>query len=65
MRITIEIEASKTIIETMQRSGFTVASDGAGMQIKVPHAPNITNRKTRIVFNEIVEPIKQLTEELS
>ena len=48
--VLLEVDVSKTIAETMQRNGFTVAQDGSHMQIKVPNTPAIPQRKTKIVF---------------
>ena len=41
---------SQTIMETMRRTGFTVAQDGAAMQIKVPNSPSIPQRKSKVTF---------------
>lgn len=52
LRIVIDVEASKTIAETMKRTGFTVLPDGSAMKIQVPNAPTIPKRKVKMVFNE-------------
>lgn len=49
-KIVIDIEVSKTIAETIQRSGFSVCPDGNGMQVRVGNAPPIPKRKTMITF---------------
>jgi hypothetical protein len=50
LKITIEVDVSKTIAETMQRNGFSACPDGSAMQIKIPNAPAIPKRKTKVVF---------------
>ncbi len=50
--IVIEVDASQTIMETMKRTGFTVAQDGTSMQIKIPNTPNIPQRKLKVTFLE-------------
>jgi len=51
-RVYVEVDVSRTIAETIQRNGFQVCPDGSAMQIKVPHAPTIPQRKTKVVFVE-------------
>ena len=48
--VTIEVDVSKTLAETMQRSGFQVCPDGTAMQVKIPNAPPVTKRKTKVKF---------------
>lgn len=52
VHITIDLEVSKTIAQTMERAGFTVLPDGSAMKIQVPNAPTIPKRKVKIVFEE-------------
>lgn len=51
IKITIEVEVSKSMAETMQRSGFTVCPDGSAMQVKVGNSPAIPKRKTKVVYD--------------
>ncbi len=60
MLVMLEMDVSKTIARTMQRSGFILAPDGSSMQIKVPNCPTIPQRKTHIAFVE--DPNGGLTE---
>jgi hypothetical protein len=62
MKLTIlmEVDVSKTIAETMQRSGFTLALDGSAMQVKVHNCPPIPQRKTRVVFVQNGPSLTQL-----
>ena len=50
--ILLEVDVSATLAGTMQRSGFTLAPDGTGMQIKIPNSPSIPQRKINTVFVE-------------
>lgn len=52
LRVVIEVDVSATIAATMQRNGFTACQDGSSMQIKVPNAPSIPQRKTKVLFIE-------------
>jgi hypothetical protein len=59
LRIEIEVDVSKTLAETMKRTGFIVCNDGSAMQVKIPNSPAIPKRKTQIVFvDEQVAPSK-------
>lgn len=53
LRITVEVEVSKTIAETMKRTGFEACPDGSAMQIKIPNAPPIPKRKTKVTFESV------------
>lgn len=55
MRVTIEVDVSKTVAETMQRNGFNLCKDGSAMQVKVGNAPAIPRRKTKVNFEPINE----------
>lgn len=50
MLVLLEVEVSKTLAETMQRAGFTLAPDGTNLQVKVAHSPAVPQRKTKVVF---------------
>lgn len=50
LRVYVEVDVSKTIAETIKRNGFNVCPDGSAMQVKVPNAPVIPGRKTKVVF---------------
>lgn len=52
LRMYIEANVSKTVAETMQRSGFSMEPDGSGMKIKIPNTPTITRRKLKVHFVE-------------
>lgn len=58
LRVVLEVEVSESLAATMQRNGFVVCRDGSAMQVRVPHAPAIPKRKTRVVFTE--NPADQL-----
>ena len=53
LKVVIEVEVSKSMAETMERSGFTVCPDGSAMQVKVGNSPAIPKRKTSILFENI------------
>ena len=53
--VTIEVDVSKTMAETMKRNGFHVCVDGSAMQIKIPNSPAIPARKTKVTFSETKE----------
>jgi hypothetical protein len=55
MRITIDVNVSKTLAQTMKRNGFNVIPEGTGLAIRIPNSPAITKSKTQITFNEITE----------
>ncbi len=50
MLVLLEVEVSKTVAETMQRTGFELSPDGTCLQVKVPNSPAIPQRKTKVVF---------------
>lgn len=54
MLVLLEIEVSKTVGETIQRTGFELVPDGTCLQVKVPNSPPITQRKTQVIF--VVNP---------
>jgi hypothetical protein len=51
LKVTVEVEVSKSMAETMQRSGFTVCPDGSAMQVKVGNSPAIPKRKTKVTYD--------------
>jgi hypothetical protein len=53
LKITVEVEVSKTIAETMKRTGFEACPNGSAMQIKIPNAPPIPKRKTKVTFESV------------
>ena len=61
LRIICEIEASRSLIGTIKRTGFTVCEDGSGFQVKIANSPSIPRRKTKIKF--IDEPTKPFEED--
>ena len=52
LQILVEVDVSKTIAGTMQRSGFEFINTGSAIQIKVGNAPVIPQRKTKVIFVE-------------
>jgi hypothetical protein len=50
LKVTIEVEVSRSMAETMQRSGFVVCPDGSAMQVKVGNSPAIPKRKTKVLY---------------
>jgi len=52
LQILVEVEVSKTMAETMQRSGFELENNGSSIQVKVGNSPVIPQRKTKVVFVE-------------
>ena len=52
LQILIEVDVSKTIAGTMQRSGFEVINNGSSIQIQVGNSPVIPRRKAKVVFIE-------------
>ena len=48
LRVIVDMDVSKTMAETIQRTGFSVCPDGSGVQVRVPNSPAIPKRKTRI-----------------
>lgn len=52
LRMYIEADVSKTMAETIQRSGLVIEPDGSGMKIKVPNTPSIPKRKVKVKFLE-------------
>lgn len=50
LRIYVEVEVSKTIAETIKRSGFVLEPDGTGMKVSITNAPSIPKRKTQVRF---------------
>lgn len=54
LKIEIEVDVSKTLAETIKRTGFQLCIDGTTTNIKVPNAPTIPKRKTKIQFVDMV-----------
>jgi len=53
-RIIIDVNISRTLVETMQRSGFQVCQDGSSMQIKIQNSNPVTRRaKVRILTENV------------
>lgn len=52
LQILIEVDVSKTIVGTMQRSGFEIINNGSSIQVQVGNSPVIPQRKTKVVFIE-------------
>ncbi len=55
MTITIEVNLSQTIADTIKRTGFSIEPDGSGMKIVVPNAPTIPKRKVTVTYDQKVE----------
>ncbi len=60
LRIICDIEASRSLINTIKRTGFTVCEDGSGFQVKIANSPPIPKRKVQTRF--IDAPSKPLEE---
>ena len=52
LRVIVDVEVSKTMAETLQRTGFSVCPDGGGMQVRVGNSPAIPKRKTSVKYVE-------------
>jgi hypothetical protein len=59
LKVTVEVEVSKTMAETMKRNGFVVCPDGTAMQVKIGSAPAIPRRKTKVDFVVLPEEKKE------
>jgi len=46
----IEADVSKTMADTIKRSGINLQTDGSGMKISVPNAPSVPKRKVKVAF---------------
>lgn len=53
LRIEIEVDVSKTLAATMKRTGFQLHIEGGNPQIRIPNAPTIPKRKTKVQFVDI------------
>lgn len=60
LRVVIDIDASSTIIETIQRNGFNLEKIGTGFQCKQESLPTIPRRKIKIKF--IKDPTTEFDE---
>lgn len=58
LRVIVDIEVSKTMAETIQRSGFSVIPDGSGVQVRVGNSPAIPKRKTDVQYVENPKEVK-------
>lgn len=66
MLVLLEVEVSKTVAETMQRTGFELSPDGTCLQVKVPNSPAIPQRKTKVAFvTHPKHPLKDLLQTLA
>lgn len=52
LRVYVEIDASKSLCETVQRNGFNLQPDGSGMKLTIPNTPIVPKRKTKVRFVE-------------
>ena len=52
LRIEIIADVPRAVADTMQRTGFTLAPDGRGVQIRLPNAASIPSRKVKVKFEE-------------
>jgi len=57
MTITIDVDVSKTMAQTMKRNGFNVIPEGTGLAIRLANSPAITKSKSKVVFTELVEEL--------
>ena len=60
MKVVIELDVSKTLADTIERTGFTLSADGSKFKVQVPNAPAITQRKVKVAFerNDVEEIVK-------
>jgi len=64
MRIYVEVDASKTLCNTIKRNGFSLEPDGTGMKISINDStPSVPKRKTKVEFVE--NPTDKLAEAVS
>ena len=54
--ITIDIDASDTIIETIRRGSFTVDNDGSGHKIRSGDRVVVPRRKCNVTFTDNQKP---------
>ncbi len=52
LRVYVEVDASKSLCETIQRNGFKLQPDGTGMKLTIPNTPTVPKRKTKVRFLE-------------
>jgi hypothetical protein len=64
LTVVLEFDVSKSMAETITRTGFELAPDGSAMQVKVPNAPTIPKRKVKCKFFENV-PMLSLVQGLA
>ncbi len=50
--ITIEVEASETILETIKRGPFVVDNDGSGHKIRVGDNIVVPSRKCKVTYTD-------------
>jgi hypothetical protein len=50
LRVYVEVDASKSLCETIQRNGFHLSPDGSGMKLSIPNTPTVPRRKTKVRF---------------
>jgi hypothetical protein len=65
LTLVLEFDISKSMAETIARTGFELAPDGTAMQVKVPNAPTIPKRKVKFQFFEnqsLLASLQQLSQ---
>lgn len=64
LRVVIDVNASATLIGTMQRAGFKIEPDGNGMKVIVgDNSPPIPRRKVNVAFiQDPTKPIEEIKE---
>jgi hypothetical protein len=53
MKVLIELDVSRTLADTIERTGFTLSADGSKFKVQVPNAPAITQRKVKVSFDRV------------
>jgi len=51
-RVTVDMDVSKTVAETIKRTGMKMEPDGTGMRIIIPNTPIIPKRKVKVEYLE-------------
>jgi len=60
LRVIVDVEVSRTMAETIQRTGFNVCPDGSAMQVRIGNSPAIPRRKTSVQY--VLNPTTPITE---
>ena len=51
LRVYVEVDASKSLCETIKRNGFSLEPDGSGMKLTIhDNTPTVPKRKIKVKF---------------